>query len=205
MILCTPALVAGTSVVFVCANLVLCGYIRRVQNSFVYRGMKYLGITIGNVCAVGTSLGLHADSTCNMGFITWGAITFALSLCACVMESCVYATHCPDPPVSGAATVTRSGAAARKRMDLPPQGPLRGTVICMGDRAATISEINTRRQFVASFKAWERHGGDYLSVGRPVVFSVDVDRLAVGEHIVGDRVFRRFYCVPADDDGAEPE
>ena len=68
-----------------------------------------------------------------------------------------------------------------------------GTVITTGKLAATISEHETQRQFIAKFTIW----GD-LEPGNLVSFCIDPSFSTSGKHIVGGRHYLRYFCVPTE-------
>jgi hypothetical protein len=77
----------------------------------------------------------------------------------------------------------------------PPPSPVRisrGTVITVGERAAAISEDNTKRQFYASFSKWD---SKILTPGSKVTFAIDKHAFS-GIHIVGNKKYNRNHCYP---------
>ena len=77
----------------------------------------------------------------------------------------------------------------------PPSSPtpLKGVVIAVGRRAATVAQQNTQRQFYASFDTW----GDHLRTGDVLHFRIDPLCVA-GRHVVGKSTYDRHHCVPID-------
>lgn len=90
--MCDEALVTVTNVVFSVASLTICLYIHRIHTSFTPAGKRYVGISFFHLCALGTALAFHVDSTCSMAYINWGAVLFALWLCIWLIETCTYVT-----------------------------------------------------------------------------------------------------------------
>ncbi len=78
-----------------------------------------------------------------------------------------------------------------------PPSPVRisrGTVITVGERAAAISEDNTKRQFYASFSKWD---SKILTPGSKVTFAIDNHAFS-GIHIVGNKKYNRNHCYPSE-------
>ena len=62
-----------------------------------------------------------------------------------------------------------------------------GIVLTIGQKAATVEETTTRRQYYAPFHTW----GSVLHVGNTVIFQVDPREISSGVHIVGGKTFQR--------------
>lgn len=62
-----------------------------------------------------------------------------------------------------------------------------GTILTIGQKAATVEETTTRRQYFAPFHTW----GSVLHIGNTVIFQVDRRAISWGTHIVGSKTFQR--------------
>lgn len=62
-----------------------------------------------------------------------------------------------------------------------------GIVLTIGQKATTVEETTTRRQYYAPFHTW----GSVLHVGNTVIFQVDPREISSGAHIVGSKTFQR--------------
>ena len=62
-----------------------------------------------------------------------------------------------------------------------------GVVLTIGQKAATVEETTTRRQYYAPFHTW----ASVLHVGNTVIFQVDPREISSGVHIVGGKTFQR--------------
>lgn len=179
MLECTPFLEGWILCAFSMSNVFLCIYARRIHSNFFAHGKKYIAMPLSNAVAVLAAIGVYIDSDCTGNFLNWGAISFALSFLLLAVEICAYFTHVEHDTVHSASITTDNKIR-------------RGTVLTIGNLAATISEQETQRQFYACFFTW----GHNLCPGDSVSFRIDPALCTSGKHIVGSRTYRRYYCEP---------
>ena len=155
MLDCAPLLEITVACTFGMSTLFLCMYAHRMYSNFRPHGKRYVALSTCNMVTTTTVLGIYISSNCHALFLNWGGVVFALSFMLLIVEVFVYCTYSEREEV----IVEFPTTTTEKRL---------GTVITTGKLAATISEHETQRQFIAKFTIW----GD-LEPGNLVSFCID--------------------------------
>lgn len=85
--MCTEDFIRISLIILSFFTVELCFYIYRIEKSFRPSSKIFLCLVYFNLISIGIILGLHADSTCNRYYITWGSTLFAFYFCLTLVET----------------------------------------------------------------------------------------------------------------------
>lgn len=88
--MCPEELIVSSVSLFCLFTAGLCLYSYRINKSFKPASIKYVSISWFNLIAIGILLGLHAASSCDRRFITWGSALAGFYFCLTVVETFTY-------------------------------------------------------------------------------------------------------------------
>jgi len=187
--MCSSSLLIATYVVFSIETCTICLFTASLQ--YLVRKRRWWSVALPwvNLGLLFVLLSLHALSTCSRNFLTWGAVLFAIYLCATCVDTCLYMEKPPPRSETNPEGVHSRDTVGRTGTDV---GYRTGTVLTVGRLAATVSESGTQRQYYADNADW----GATLRPGEVVAF-LEVASKMSGTHVVGSRSYVRHYCVPA--------